>query len=599
MAKEMIFGIDLGTTNSALAVFTGKTAEIIKVDGRNTFPSVVTFKPDGNHITGRVAYVNKGNPDTVFSAKTNMGTDYVYHLTLEDGSNLDVTPVQVAAEVLRGIITKCDKSYGVPKKVVITVPAYFNAAQREDTLTAAKLAGLEVMKLINEPVAGALSYGLDNVSDNEYKEILVLDVGGGTTDVTKILVSNYSKVKPPLNKLIPEGINFNIIATGGNNHLGGDDYDRYTYEYIVKPQLEELGEGHAESFNKEYPLQKAIAQIEGWKSLNDSSSIRLQMFYEHEGSSYHIDINKEDFEISFKRFWEEIKVCIDECLSIKDTEGNVIGINKLPKNVVLIGGSTKNPKIVRELSKMYEGDDIIIPSPAFADESVALGAAVQGAILNKELGNIFVKDVNPLPIGVESAKIIDDVVIEGNMEYIIPKDCAIPTSKSFAYSTVEDNQKQFKIAIYQGTSKYVKYNNYIGDIIIDNLPEGPAGTVGVIATLSIDFNGVLTISAHCNGEEIKSTFKSVLLPAIKELTVKDKNIITGIKSAISFIKATGKYTEALDSLESWEVGTQPPIFLKEHAKELREFTSNLSKQSVKKHIDQYSSESNEFEEVSS
>jgi molecular chaperone DnaK len=597
MSKDMIFGIDLGTTNSAIAVFTGVTSEILRVEGNNTFPSVVTFKPDGNHITGKEAYKNKGNSDTVFSAKTDMGTDKVYNLTLEDGSTLDVTPVDVASEVLKGITSKCSKAYGIPKRVVITVPAYFNASQREDTLKAAKLAGLEVVKLINEPVAGALSYGLDNMKENEYKEILVLDVGGGTTDVTKILISNYKDVKPPLDEVIPVGLNFNILATGGNNHLGGDKYDRYVFDDAIDSNLKKLGVEYSTGFYKDYTKRKAISTIENWKSYASVEGIRLQFPYEVNGKTESFTLSNYDLDKSFDKFWSEIKVCIDECLSIKDPDGNVIGVNKLPQTVVLVGGSTKNPRIINVLNKMYDGNDIIIPSPDFADESVALGAAIQGAIINKELGNVFIKDVNPLPIGIESAYTSNGVVVRGNMEYIIPKDCAIPTSKTFTYTTVKDNQKTLAIKLYQGVSRQVKFNNHIGTVIVNNLPDGLAGEVNIIVTVEIDYNGVLSVKAYNGSDIIESTFKSVLLPTNKEISNKDKNIIKGIKNAITFIKCTGKYSEYLTSLENWDIGDNPPSFLKEYAKEIRGFINSEMYKQIDEHYNKMFENTSEFEEI--
>lgn len=598
--KEFIFGIDLGTTNSAIAVYTGSGARILTVDGRNTFPSCVQWHSDGSVTTGYTAYLKKDEPNTVWSAKTHMGTDKVFHLTLEDGSTKDVTPVDVAAEVLKSIKNRCDISYGEVKRVVITVPAYFNAAQRADTMKAAELAGLEVVKLINEPVAGAIAYGFnsDNIKENEYQELLVLDVGGGTTDVTKIMLYNFTEVPDILKDVISKGINFNIVATGGNNHLGGDNYDKYILEESVGKFLEKHPE-HKEGFYKNFTDASAVASIEAWKSSGKDEDILALPYCDKTSSmsavqKLSIFVTKSIADNAYIRFWNEIKECIQECLNIKDYKGDVIGRSELPSRVILVGGSTKNPRIIESLKGLYGGEDIIIPSPTFADEAVALGAAVQGAIINKEIGNVYIKDVNPLPIGVETAEIIDGNVIPGNMHNIIPKDCVLPVKKTFTYRTSEDNQTKLQIGLYQGTSKYVRYNEFIGNLLIEDLEAAPAGEVAIAVELILDVNGTLTVKANVDGKILKTSFTSILSSKSTSLSVKDKNIISGINNAKAMINSTGMFTEYLEELDAWKVGDAPPAFLKEHGKELRDFLSKENEKRMNKLVEAI--QTDEFDE---
>lgn len=599
--KNFIFGIDLGTTNSAIAVYTGAGAHVLPVDGRATFPSCVQWHSDGTVTTGYSAYMHKDQPNTVWSAKTFMGTDKVYHLTLEDGNTKDVTPVDVACEVLKAIKERCDISYGLVEEAVITVPAYFNAAQRSDTLRAAEMAGIKVVKLINEPVAGAIAYGFnsDTIKEGDYQEIIVLDVGGGTTDVTKIMIYNFKEVPSLLKDIINPGINFDIVATGGNNHLGGDNYDKYILDDSIGKFLNRHPE-YEDGFHKNFTEKSSLASIEAWKSSGKDTDILALPYIDDKESADKIHKNsifvtKANSDNAYIRFWNEIKECIYECLNIKDSKGNVIGRSNLPSKVILVGGSTKNPRIVESLKNMYDNaDDIVIPSPTFADEAVAIGAAIQGAIINKEIGNVYIKDVNPLPIGVEVAEIVNDSIVEGIMYSVIPKDCVLPVKSEFTYRTVDDNQTKLQIGLYQGTEKYIKYNEFIGNLMIDGLPPAPAGEIAIGVQLILDVNGTLTVKANKDGEILKTSFSSILSVKSKETTSKDKNIIAGINNAKTFINSTGRYTEHLTELDNWKIGDPAPNFLKEHGREIREFIAIETKRRMNEFVNAI--KTNEFDE---
>jgi molecular chaperone DnaK len=576
--NKLIFGIDLGTTNSALAVYIGNKAEIIPVDGNPTFPSVVEFKPN-RVITGMQAYRHKGQPNVVYSAKRDMGTDKVYHLELSDGTTKDVTPVDVAAEVLKGIKEKANKSYGEIEDVVITVPAYFNHAQRDDTLKAAKLAGLNCLKIINEPTAASLAYGLD-VTESE--EVIVIDVGGGTTDITTVAISNIDKVHPILEDVLTVGKSFDITATGGNNLLGGDDYNRYMYDAVIKRTSRDFGV--AEEVLREYfPAVKIIPEIENWK-LN-SGNLILQKKAEIDGKEVSLTFISDYKEICMEKFWNNINQCIKECLTVKriGTDGKVSEVSqkRIPTKCLLVGGSTKNELLVdciREFYKhTYRNTEIMIPPNSFADYAVALGAAVQGAILNNTTNGVIIKELNPLPIGVEHSITINGEEESGHFYTMIPKDAPIPAAHSEIYYTSYDNQDSLIVNVYQGTSDRCKYNLLLGSVKIEDLEKKPAGEVSVCLTFSIDINGMLVVEVDYNGRKVKADIKSVLNKddSVKKLSKRDEAVIKRINLVTKFIKSTGKYTEAIDEFEAWEVGSEPTQymkdFLKKHRKEIDDF----------------------------
>ena len=593
---EKIFGIDLGTTNSALALYLGKVPEIVPVDGAHTFPSVVEFHADGTVETGRKPYFHKGKSNVVYSAKRDMGTDTVYTLTLEDGTKKEVTPVDVAAEVLRGINNKADPMYGEVKNVVITVPAYFNNAQRADTLRAAQQAGLNCVKIINEPTAASLAYGAQTTHE-DYEEIIVIDVGGGTTDITCIAMTDIAEVHPYLNDLVKSGLYYNIMATGGNNKLGGDDYDAAIFQSMCeKLLLNGVDQDKIKSFCNPTAL---IPYIERWKvshADNVDELATVLTLTAPSGEKLDVSLSHTDLEAGMHGFWDSIKKCIKECLTVKkigaDGSEVILGTRRLPKKCLLVGGSTKNPLLIAKIKEYYtetygNSSEITIPSNDFADEAVALGAAIQGAMLTGEIQNIALKDVNPLPIGISTVAEVNGVPTEGVFSTLIMKDASIPVSTSFELSTVEDNQHEVNIDIYQGTSAYVKYNTHVGTVHLDDIPDGKAGEIIISVTLGIDINGMIVITTLCNGISHKATLDSVLKP-VKTYTRAELQTAKIVESAIAYCKSTGDCTEEeLAALQNWKIGERPPEYIITHRAKIREHAQNYTTQKVTENLKKY------------
>lgn len=573
--KNFIFGIDLGTTNSALAVYMGNQPEIIPVDNEPTFPSVVEYHADGTVTTGREAYKHKGNSNVVYSAKRFMGTDKVYTLTLEDGSTKQVTPVDVASEVLRGIASKASKQYGEIKDVVITVPAYFNHAQREDTLKASKLAGLNCVKIINEPTSASLAYGIQNDNNDE---IIVIDIGGGTSDITTVTISNIDKVHPILREVIEQGLSFDINTTGGNNLLGGDDYNKWIYNCAAKDASAQYSVSE-DKVKELFPESKWIPMIEEWK-LYSSDTVPQETNYTEDGKKCCLTLTSKYLSVAMEEFWNRIKKCIDDCLTIKriNNNGEIQEVSKrrLPQKCLLVGGSTKNQllrnKIEEYYKLVYKNTKILIPDNSFADYAVALGASVQGAIINGTVNGVQIKEVIPLPIGVENAIETDSGIQNGFFYTMINRDTPIPTSHTEMYTTSYDNQESLRVNVYQGNSNECKYNLYLGTVEVTGIEPAPRGEESIALTFSVDVNGILSVKTIYKGETKSVEIKSILNTESNVFSEKDKQILKKLNICKNFIKSTGKYSDILEAIENWKPGTIPDKsiaeFMKQHKSEI-------------------------------
>lgn len=611
--SKYAFGIDLGTTNSALAMNAGGVSETVPIFGHNTIPSVVWYRADGSVIVGREAYKRKHQKDVVYSSKRDMGSNTVYHLELEDGSTKDVTPVDVASEVLKAIVKGADPMYGEVDEVVITVPAYFNDSQRIATRQAAEKAGLKVLGMINEPTAAALAYGI-NQQKNTASNVLVVDVGGGTTDITLMNITNYDSeedIPEPLRDFIKPGLTFDVIATGGNNRLGGDDYDEHILESgkvrlirennekrkVIKQDKKNINKKLLEentALTKYYreclTPERFKPDIELWKKLESDGISIDDIKY-----SRNFSLKTEDKIDGFKKFWKPINDCIENTLNYKTLDENgedkLIGRYSDPQVCIPVGGSTKNPWLLASIQKKFENTGMEIPNSTFADEAIALGAAVKSAMIKGINTNITLKEINPIPIGIETVGERNGKIIEGAFYPIIHKDVTIPIRQSIFYSTYLDGQTEITVNIYQGTSSIAKNNNYLGTLVIKDLPAKPAGEVITEIFLEVDINGMLTVTAMYNGEIQTANFNSILNAATREYTPAEERTMKFMLSVKDYMENVGD-TEHEDYLAicNWVPGNSIPKYAIDNRQAVSDFVTQALNVTLTKHFSKYESD---------
>lgn len=589
MKTKFIFGIDLGTTNSALAVFANGISQIITVDGGyRTIPSVVEWESTEKVTVGRKAYKHKGQENVVFSAKCDMGTDKTYKVKTVDSkgqsTTLEVTPVDVATEVLKAIKEGNSGEYGVVEDVVITVPAYFQENQRQATMEAAKRASLNCLAILQEPVAAALAYGLYKTEENLSEQMLVVDVGGGTTDITLVQVNNLKKVHPILKDFLVTGLSFNILATGGNNHLGGDDLDKKIFELFIEKSLSTAKEPIKSIIKQNSTFQRYANTIESWKMDTEETVLNMGLrdaqgkpIKDSKGEPIKISQKsslKTEAMLSSTGFWLRVKECIDNCLTVKVDDEYYK--HNLPNKCLLVGGSTKSILLQECIRKYYNECNVpleMISPPSdysFQDEAVALGAAVKGAILNNTVNNISIAQTNPIPIGVEIAKEEHGQVTGGHFRAIIPRDAIIPCSYSIILTNTVDNQTEITVPLYQGNSDYVKGNLALGEVRIDEVPPKPAGTQEVILQLQVSYEGILSVFVDIDGNVTEKKIDLSLGSKRQVLSKKEQKQVEKMENAklyYSFIEDE----EKLEVLENWKVGDAIPTFLKEDRNKLKEF----------------------------
>lgn len=471
-----VIGIDLGTTNSCVAVMEGGEPVIIpNAEGARTTPSVVAFTKDGERLVGQVAKRQAiTNPDrTIASIKREMGTDYKVKI-----DDKEYTPQEISAMVLQKLKADAEAYLGeTVTKAVITVPAYFTDSQRQATKDAGRIAGLEVLRIINEPTAASLAYGLDKEED---QTILVFDLGGGTFDVSILEIG--------------DGV-FQVKATSGNNKLGGDDFDNRIVDYLVAEFKKSHGVDLSQDKMAMQRLKEAAEKAKHELSSVSSTNINLPFITATDAGPQHLDIT-----LTRAKFEELTADLVDKTMG--PTRQALADAGLKPEDidkVVLVGGSTRIPA-VQEAIKRFIGKE---PHKGInPDECVALGAAIQAGVLAGEVKDVLLVDVTPLSLGIET--------LGGVFTKLIERNTTIPTSKSQIFSTAADNQTSVDIHVLQGERAMAADNKTLGRFTLDGIPPAPRGVPQIEVKFDIDANGIVHVSAKDlgTGKQQQITIKS-------------------------------------------------------------------------------------------
>lgn len=502
-----IIGIDLGTTNSCVAVIEGGEPVIIpNAEGNRTTPSVVAYSKKGERLVGepakRQAITNPEN--TVSSIKTHMGSNYKVNL-----NGKDYTPQEISAMILQKLKRDAEEYLGEEvTEAVITVPAYFTDAQRQATKDAGRIAGLEVKRIINEPTAAALAYGLD---DEKEHTILVYDLGGGTFDVSILELG--------------DGV-FEVLATSGDNKLGGDDFDQRLIDYMADEFMKEYGVDLRKDNMALQRLKDAAEKAKKELSSVLTTNVNLPFITQTEDGPKHLDMD-----ITRAKFEELTADLIERTMgparqALADAGLTAADIDE----VILVGGSTRIPAVQEAVKKLIGKEPHKGINP---DEVVAMGAAIQGGILAGEVKDIVLLDVTPLSLGIET--------LGGVFTKLIERNTTIPTEKSKIFSTATDNQTSVDIHVLQGERKLAKDNKTLGRFQLTDIPPAPRGVPQIEVTFKIDTNGIVHVSAKDlgTGNEQKITIKS-------SSGLSDEEIERMIKEAQQFEEEDKKRLEEIE-----------------------------------------------------